>query len=117
MYRAGQSFRIDASGATDTLSKARFAESQAEQGAARDVAARVDRVAPDYRRWWAENQPEVRWAETEAHGAYVVDVSHGYWRETCFLLTFEFTQDATRFALLFLGQDQAACEALVRSEA
>lgn len=112
IYRTGQAFRIDIAGASDDAVKARFAESRAERGSARGVASSLDQLALDFRRWWAEIQPEVRWADAEARGAYVVDVSQGYWREKCFLLTFELSEDATRFALLFLGLEQAACEAL-----
>lgn len=117
VYRSGQIFCIDASGASAQAAKARFAQMQADRGSARGVAARLELVTLDYRRWWAEQQPEVRWAEAEARGAYVVDVSQTHWREKGFLLTFELTEDAKQFALLFLGLDQAACDALITSGA
>ena len=116
VYRAGPSFRIDSSDASNDAAGKRFAEAHPDLRAVDDVAQELKRITLEYRRWWAEGQPEVRWAAMHATGAYVVDVSHVYWGDKTFLLTFEASSDASRFALLFLGLDQIACEAVVAAD-
>lgn len=115
LYRSGQSFRIAIVGASDEQAKACFASERTDEANSREVVASADQMTLQYRRWWAERQPEVCWAETNADGAYAIDVSHVFWWEKCFLITFELAADASRFALLFLGRDQAECEAAVWS--
>jgi len=116
VYRERQSFRIDSSDASNDAAGKRFAEARPGSRVVDDVARELERITLEYRRWWAEGQPEVRWAAMHATGAYVVDVSHIYWCDKTFLLTFEASSDASRFALLFLGLDQVACESVVAAD-
>lgn len=115
VFRTGSSFRIDAQAARHPNVRGRFAQ---EQGLAQDLAVVVnasDEATLAFRRWWAEHQPEARWANARACGRFVIDVSHGYWRDGGFLLMFDEPSDAQAFALTFLGRDQTECEEAMRA--
>jgi hypothetical protein len=109
LFRAGLSFRIDAEPARHPTMRAQFELEQSS--GSRPSGETTEPFSLAFRRWWAERQPEARWARLCATGPFVVDVSLPYWREGAFLLTFDDRGDAQRFAMTFLGCDQAQCEA------
>lgn len=113
VYRAGQSFRIDIAGSQNADVKNAFADARIARGLTASVAADAERATLEFRRWWAERQPEVRWAQSYSTGLYVVDVSTEYWRDKCFALTFDAPADAATFARIFLGLEQVECEAVM----
>jgi hypothetical protein len=113
LYRTGQSFRIATIGANEPALLTEFTRKRPADVTDLDVTDRAHHLVTDYRRWWANSQPEERRAKAEVGSAYVVDVSNFDWTEGSYLLTFCEHADAQRFALLFLGLDQAECEALV----
>jgi len=113
LFRAGLSFRIDVDAARRKDVRAQFAIEHPSADGATANAVAAEQATLAFRRWWAERQPEARRAAERARGLFVIDVSHAYWRNGAFLLTFDEATDAQRFALTFLGRDQAEYEAMM----
>ncbi len=107
LFRAGLSFRIAADAARRPEMRAQYVSEHPSPHHDRVSGVASEQVTLAFRRWWAERQPEARWASEQARGPFVIDVSHGHWRDGAFLLTFDESADAQRFALTFLGRDQS----------